>query len=110
MSKVLTDKEALDIIRRAIEENEIDDADQYEYFMEGLGKLIAEHFGGEFVTVSTPLLDEKDDTDSSSDRYCLHFEWNECVPDGGGVYKDYDTDVPIEEWKEDVLCQKHSTP
>ena len=47
MAKILTDKEIGDIIHKAINDpGELDDADQYQHFLEGLGDLICEHFGG----------------------------------------------------------------
>lgn len=96
MSKVLLDTEVLEIISSAIKDDEIDDSDSYRHFLEDLGKLVAEHFGGEFRVVSEPLMDvgAPDET-----RYCVHFRWNENVPEDGGVYARYDKDVTIKSWK-----------
>jgi hypothetical protein len=84
MSKVLTDKELLDIVRRAVEEDEIDCLDSYLYFMEDLGNVIAKHFGGERGTV---------DFEEADDTVYIAFQVNENVPENGGIYKKYDTDV-----------------
>lgn len=95
MSKVLLDTEALQIISNAILKDEIDDAHQYARFLEDLGRLVADHFGGEFVCTSGPLQEEGEPDET---RWCLHFKWNENVPEGGGVYAEYDTDISVEEW------------
>lgn len=87
MAKILTDKEMLDIVRRAIEDkNEIEDAGTYEQFLEELGNLIALYFGGERGVVGIP--------DHGGDlgwTCCFHI--NDSVPDDGGIFKDYDKDV-----------------
>jgi len=96
MAKVLTDKEALEIIRRAVLHDEIICADAYQYFLEDLGHLIAKHFGGRFLNVGTPLSDSGSDAETS---YCLLFAYDENVPDGGGVYAGFDLDKSLEEWQ-----------
>ena len=93
MSKVITDKEILKILTGAIKGDDIDDGDQYLAFLEGIGNLIADHFGGKCLGVTAP--------DSSGLGYCVHFQWDECVPEGGGIYERYDTDKPIKEWMEE---------
>lgn len=50
--KLLTDKELIDIIRRAPDEIECGDA--YGHFMEDLASLVTKHFGGESEGVSAP--------------------------------------------------------
>jgi len=96
MSKVLTDLEVLEIIESAVKWDEIDCADQYKHFLEDLGKLMSDHFGGEFECVSEPLMEEGT---LEEIRFCLHFGWNKYVPEGGGVYAKYD----IEEWGQEAL-------
>ena len=86
MAKILTDCEMIDIIKKAPQE--IDDSDQYRHFLESLGDLIAEHFGGTRGTVTN------DPGDGLG--YTCGFHVNENVPDDGGVFKAYDTDVT---WK-----------
>jgi len=84
MAKILKDKELGEIVYRAThDEGVIDDQDSYLHFLEDLGNLIADHFGGERGGV-----DYQDDL-----GYCVAFHVNECVPSDGGVFKDYDTDV-----------------
>jgi len=98
MSKVLTDLEVLEIIESAIKGNEIDDGEHYMGFLADLGHLIAEHFGGYLGCVSEPLTDNETFGDASN-RYCIHFQWDECVPEDGGVFMKYDADVTLEEWR-----------
>lgn len=93
MAKILTDKELGDIIYKATHDaGLIDDGDSYQYFLEDLGNLIANHFGGTRRTV-----DEEDG------EYLIAFHVDECVPADGGIYKDYDTDVT---WKDGVEDEK----
>lgn len=83
MSKILTDMEMADIIHRAITDPWIiDDQDLYIRFLNDLGTLIADYFGGECGT-----------TDSSESEYYTAFHINENVPVDGGVYSKYDKDV-----------------
>ena len=56
-NKQLTDREMIEIITRA--PDEIECADAYRHFLEDLGTLIADHFGGERGLVTDP--DEPDD-------------------------------------------------
>ncbi|MFZ2657679.1 MAG: hypothetical protein WAX69_22285 [Victivallales bacterium] len=90
MAKILTDKEMLDIIRRAPQE--MDDSNQYQRFLEALGDLIADHFGGERGTV----------TNDPGDKlgYTCGFHVDESVPADGGVYRRYDKDVKWKNGKE----------
>lgn len=103
MAKVLTDKECAEIVQRAVHEDFIDDSDAYRHFLESLGELITNHFGGDVSCVSDPF-GEKDpkNPEGSEGKWCVLFHWNDSVPDDGGVFKDYDTDVPVEEWKADT--------
>jgi len=93
MAKVLTDKEMGGIIYSATHETDvIDCADAYTHFLEDLGDLITNHFGGERGTV------EHDFHDGLG--WTCGFHVNECVPSDGGVFKDYDTDVTWEDGEE----------
>ncbi|OGV40301.1 MAG: hypothetical protein A2X48_23365 [Lentisphaerae bacterium GWF2_49_21] len=91
MPKILKDKEMIDIIRRAPQE--LDDTDHYQKFLEALGDLIAEHFGGARGTVTN------DPGDGLG--YTCGFHINECVPADGGVYRKYDRDVTWKDGKEE---------
>jgi len=140
--KQLTDKEMIEIITRA--PNEIECADAYRHFLEDLGNLIADHFGGERGHVTAPGIEEDepvlvcDDCGEVPVEHvkelweCKHlserlepgsevpygehnfcgafvykrkedeaswmcgFRHNECVPEDGWVYNDYDKDI---NWK-----------
>ena len=88
MAKILTDREMVDIIRRAVhDEAEICCSDAYTHFLEDLGELICTHFGGERGLVGMP-----DGPDDELGWTC-GFHIDVCVPDDGGVFKRYDTDV-----------------
>ena len=86
MAKILTDCEMIDIIKKAPQE--IDDSNQYRHFLEALGDLIAANFGGTRGTVTN------DPGDGLGCTCAFHV--NDSVPDDGGVFKSYDTDV---KWK-----------
>lgn len=90
MAKILTDCEMIDIIKKAPQE--IDDCDAYQHFLESLGDLIAEHFGGTRGTVTN------DPGDGLG--YTCAFHVNDSVPDDGGIFKTYDTDVVWKHGKE----------
>jgi len=85
MAKILTDMEMAEIIHKAVHDpEEIDCADSYRYFLEGLAALICEHFGGTPGEVAEP------DNELS---WSVGFHINDCVPEDGGVFARYDRDV-----------------
>lgn len=92
MAKVLTDREMLDIIRRAVEEGEIDDVGNYTNFLEDLGKLITDYFGGRPSVISRDLGDGL--------GWTMCFNVDDSLPLDGGVFKKYDTDVTWEDGEE----------
>ncbi len=96
MAKILTDKEMLDIIRRAVDESEIDCGDSYTHFLEDLAELITTHFGGTHgeTTYNENFMGKDGEMGGA---YVTAFRVNECVPDDGGVFTQYDTDV---EWRD----------
>lgn len=85
MAKILTDKELLDIVRRAIEHDDIDDRDQYSAFISRLAEVVVDHFGGEVGGVS---FDPDDDLGTT-----VAIHWDDSVPEGGGIYALYDTEA-----------------
>jgi hypothetical protein len=88
MAKILKAAELADIVRRAVEDkNEIECADAYAHFLEDLGELICTHFGGVRGAVGMP------DYPGDELGWTCGFHINECVPDDGGVFARYDTDV-----------------
>ena len=96
MAKILTDEELGQIIYDATRDNSgiVDCADAYEHFLEDLGNLICNHFGGNrgAVGIPDPVL-----------GWTVGFEINENVPADGGVFKDYDTDIT---WKDGEETQE----
>ena len=100
MAKILTDVEMAEIIHKAVSDpGLIDCSDSYSLFLEDLGTLIADHFGGERGNIGHP-----DFTDGWGNLvpakelgWTCGFHIDESVPDDGGVYKDYDTDIT---WKD----------
>lgn len=89
MAKILTDTEVAQIAVRATKEPYlIDDADNYQQFLEGLAELITNHFGGQLGRV---------DCDANLLGWTVSFYPNESLPDDGGIFKDYDKDVT---WKD----------
>lgn len=88
MAKILTDAELGEIIWKAThDDSTIECSDSYEHFLEDLTELICNHFGGVRGSVCCP---------NDELPWTVGVEINECVPDDGGVFKDYDTDVS---WK-----------
>lgn len=101
MSKVILDTEIVEIIHGIVtNDNGIDDSDSYMEFLGKLGDLVAEYCGGEVVTVSSPMGDG-----DPRDRHAVHFAWNESVPEGGGVYADFDTDKTLREWEQESTVE-----
>ena len=88
MAKILKDTEMADIVHRAVHDKDvIEEADAYNRFLEDLGELICSHFGGRRGAVSGP------DYPGDPLGWACGFHLNECVPDDGGVFARYDTDV-----------------
>jgi hypothetical protein len=91
MAKIVTDYEMADIVRRAVEEMILDDADAYAHFLASLGELIVDHFGGERGAIGIP------DADLG---WTCGFRINDSVPPDGGVFAKYDPDVTWSNGKE----------
>lgn len=95
MSKILTGREMGDIIHKATHDPAIiDDQDQYLRFLTDLAELITDHFGGAHGEATHTHA-------YNSIGYAVAFDVNECVPDDGGIFKDYDTDVTWKDNKEE---------
>ena len=103
MSKVLRDEELAAIIRNIVHRvNAIGTPSDYLDFVEDLGALIAKYCGGSVVTASCDMNDGL--------GHCVHFDWNHSVPDDGGVYACFDTDVSVAEWKDQALQDHPQIP
>lgn len=99
MSKVITDTELLAILARVISTNDvIEDSHTYGKFLKDIGNVVASYCGGECVCLSEPP-----GGDGLNNSWCLHFRHDQSVPDDGGVYASFDTDVSVEDWKQESL-------
>lgn len=85
MPKILKDTELLDIVRRTIEENEIKDESDFLCFLEDLALVVCGHFGGQPGTA-------RDDKDLGL-GFTVAIHLDNCVPDDGGIFARYDTDI-----------------
>lgn len=92
MSKVIRDAELAAMVHNVVRGDVIDDQEGYLNFLEDLGKVVAKYCGGEVVA--------KSHSPDDGLGACVHFAWNESVPEDGGVFRDFDTDVPVDEWRE----------
>ena len=85
--KTITDKNLLDIIRQAVENDEVIDChDTYKSFVRDLASLVCDYFGGEPVG----------QVRVAPGAFEIDIARNECVPGDGGIWKNYFTDV---NWK-----------
>lgn len=102
MSKVLRDEELAAIVSNIVNHDDaICEQKTYLEFVEDLAKLITQYCGGSVVYVSAEMGDDL--------GYCAHIAWKESVPESGGVYAAFDTDVPVDEWRDDALNHPQMT-
>jgi hypothetical protein len=85
VAKILTDKELLDIVRRAVEDDEIEDLSAYLCFIGDLASVINDNFGG---TRGAVTYDPHDGL-----GVCVAVHRDENVPEDGGVYARYDEEA-----------------
>jgi hypothetical protein len=98
-NKVLTDKELLDIARRAVVEDLLETTDRTFAFVKDLGELIALHCGAEVVSVGEPA--KRPGTRGaleSMTSYCVTIKPTASTPSDGGVFADYDPSITINRW------------
>jgi sugar-specific transcriptional regulator TrmB len=93
MAKIITDKEMAEIITRAVNEDLIDDAEQYHNFLDDLAKVIGDHFGA-YPGISEHTHDL---------GYSVAFRVSHSTPEDGGVFADYDKDVTWKDGKEEEM-------
>lgn len=96
MAKILTDKEMAQIIHRAVhDKSTIDDAGTYSNFLADLAGLICMYFGGDPGNVGVPDFSSGRAADALPNElgWTCGFHVNDSVPDDGGIFADYDTDV-----------------
>ncbi len=94
MRKLITDQELLQILHMVINERVIDDRLVYAYFLMSLASLIADYCGGEAISVSPPAEDGL--------PWKVTYQWNENLPEDGGVFANFDTDISVDEWRMDA--------
>ena len=97
MSKVIRDSELAAMVHNVVHGDVTHKQDGYLDFLKDIGKAVAKYCGGEVVAASA------DDMDDGL-GHCVHFAWNELVPEDGGVYRYFDTDVPVDEWLAQSRC------
>ena len=87
MAKILTADEILELVDNSItDESFIADVDQFRTFLGDLSEVLVKHFGGTVGSV-----DYSDDL-----GYNVAIHYDSSIPDDGGVWKAYDTDVNFE--------------
>ena len=86
-SKVLNLDEMAGIIKDSV--NHIDDADQMLRFAEEIAFVITEHFGGVIFAVN------------EAEYPLVHIQADECIPEDGGIYANYDKDTSGDEFLND---------
>lgn len=98
MAKILTAEELGRIVREAttppadrtqktVQKAMIDDIDQYEEFVTDLANLVAKHYGGRVGLIQ--WVDELDNI-----TVAISQDGN--IPEGGGIYKDFDKEGELE--------------
>ena len=104
MSKVLTDKELLAIVQKIVNDGDdiICERDAYLRFCVDMAQVITAYCGGDVVMSS----DERRSGDGLG--VCVHIDWNDSVPGDGGVYSQYDTDVTLEDWRQETIDNDES--
>lgn len=90
MAKMITNVELAEILTKLLTGDEIDDSDQFSSLMTSAAKLVADHCGGEVVRDATFtsqffLLGEN--------KWMIGIDANDSLPEDGGIWKNYDTDV-----------------
>ena len=83
MSKIITDKEFFQVLTDS--KKEFLDELEYQGFLAELAEVATKYFGGQLGTISYNKYDELGTN--------MAVEIDERVPNGGGVWAKYDTDV-----------------
>jgi hypothetical protein len=97
MAKMITGTELGKIVNTLLTDpGAIDDAEQYSQFMTDLAHLVCEHAGGEVINPAWA----GGITNLNADNWMVGIHANENIPDDGGIWKDYDTDVTFKNGEE----------
>ncbi len=90
MSKQITASELATIIERLLNSpeacGELDESTSYSSFMTDLATVVADHCGGEVLNPASAL----------DDTWYVGVHWNDSVPDGGGIWRDFDAEADFE--------------
>lgn len=100
MCKVINADELVDIVRRAVSVYPplIDDQDTYKAFLDDIAVVVTDYFGG--IPHGFSLMQD---------------EWDACVccnnsvPEDGGIWAEYDTDISVEEFRGDQTGAEDAT-
>jgi hypothetical protein len=94
MSKQITNGELAEIVTGLLVgrfvHQQLDSTERYANFMTDIAKVICDHCGGEVTGLA----------DNSEEEWLIGIIGNECLPEGGGVWKDYDPDGELGVWKD----------
>jgi hypothetical protein len=106
LSKQLSHREVLEVIRQAIEDGEtLDSEDKVFGLVSDLAELVGSHLGYMVSGVAPPMEDtpaefSRHTTLSFEQCWAVGFLPNECTPADGGLLAAYDTDITLKEWWE----------
>ena len=90
MAKIITLPEIIDALKR---HSENIGEDEGIALADDLADVLTKHCGGNCSTATPGLPDEL--------GICVAFHFNEDVPPDGGIYMKYDTDITLQDWKEE---------
>lgn len=90
MAKMINAEELAEIFNKLLVGNEIDDSLEFGKFMTGAAELVCDFCGGEVVN---PASFGEGETPDDSHCWMIGIHANDSLPDDGGIWKDYDTDV-----------------
>lgn len=93
MAKQITQKELAEIITKLLTTNEIDDADAFEEFMGDLAGVVTMYCGGEIQNRPSRPSFTPGGNEGEVGDFLVGIHANDSLPDDGGIWKDYDTDV-----------------
>ena len=99
MAKIITGVELGKIVNTLLTDpGAIDDDEQYSRFMTDVAKLVCEQAGGRVK--SSVFWGGDDDKILDPNNWMIGIHADENLPDDGGIWKDYDTDVTFKNGEE----------